>query len=115
MALSTTGEGLFQVLLGIHYTLAMLAAAVIGFGALRGSPFVPKAAVILAAYLGLPNLNTVGGLVGIVLLGGVPRQVMGQVMVSYGLMTLLGVLQLIAFAIGLRCLVNRAWPAQTTA
>ncbi|HET6345564.1 MAG TPA: hypothetical protein VFH51_11575, partial [Myxococcota bacterium] len=60
-------------------------------------PFVPKAAVILAAFLGLPSLMTLSPLAT-----GLISGASGAVLASYGIVVLLGVTQLIAFIVGIQ-------------
>jgi hypothetical protein len=90
-----------QVLGIAHYFLAALAAAAIGHWAWRLRPAAAMAAVVLAAYLGLPNLVTVANLLGTLRSPAPLRAASG-----YGLFVLLGLLQLIALVIGLRRLAG---------
>ena len=101
--LSASWTALPQSLTGIHFSVVMCAAAAVGYGALRRAPWVPKAAVILAAFsVALPNLSTVANLVGSVLSHG-----WAPATASHGVVILLGVSQLIPFVIGIRELQGR--------
>ena len=41
----------------IHFLIVAFAAATVAWGTFRERPWVPKASLVLAAYIGLPNLG----------------------------------------------------------
>jgi hypothetical protein len=97
LSLSSSWSDLPEILRGSHFALAAVAAAVVARGALRRSIWTPKAAVILAAFLGLPHLAYAG-----TFLGSFQSYGSSPVTMSYALVGLLGVCQLVPFVLGLR-------------
>lgn len=96
-SLSAAWDTWSNLLRGGHYVLATAAAVVVARGALRRKAWTPKAAVVVAAFLGLPNLAYLGNLVG-----GFASSGFTPAMLSYSLLSLLGVWQLVPFFVGLR-------------
>jgi hypothetical protein len=92
-----------QVLIGLQLTFGVSACAIIALGAVRRRPWVPKAAICAAAFIGIPNISTVGQLAQLTHAAAGPA-----VVLSYCIALAAATLQLAAFLVGLRHLSSVA-------
>src|SRR5689334_9240154 len=102
LALSLPRGAGFYVFQGLHFATVVVAGLAIASGAWRRGRWVPKAAVLLAAWAGIPTFQGVAAVVGVIRRNPDPA-----VGVSFGMVLWATVCQLVALLIALRTLEIR--------
>lgn len=102
LGLALPWNSLFSVTQGLHFATVFLAALTIGIAAWRRARWVPKATLVLAAWVGIPTFATAAGVVRVL------RTAAGSpVKLSFGMVVLAACCQLGALVIALRHLAFR--------
>ncbi len=96
LGLSLGWRDVDSILRGLHFALIVGAALVVIWGSLRHAPWVPKLAIALAAFAGIPNFMSLGALVQVYSGAGLAALLM------WSWITVANVAQLMALVIALR-------------
>lgn len=94
----------FSVMQGLYFATAVIAAVVIAAGAWRRARWVPKSAILLAAWCGIPTFATLAGFIRGWHQGS-------AVILSFTIVVATTFCQLIALLVALACLRLRDDPA----
>jgi hypothetical protein len=97
LGLSLSWTNPVSIVRGLHFVIVVAGALAIAWGAWRSARWTPKLAIGLAALVGIPNFTTLAAVVQLVVRAAGPA-----VTVSFGLVILAAVSQLVALVIALR-------------
>ena len=92
----------FSIVQGLHFVVVCLAGIAIGVGAWQRARWVPKAAVFLAAWVGIPTFASVAGIIRVVTQHASPA-----VGLSFGMVLLGAICQLLALILAMQGLEER--------
>jgi hypothetical protein len=93
----------FAVTQGLYFVAVVIVATIVSAGAWRRRPWVPKLAVLLAAWCGIPTLATLAGIIRGWNQGP-------AVVLSFSIVVATGLCQLIALLVALQHLQARDTP-----
>ncbi len=97
LGLSLSWTNTVSVVRGLHFVVVVVAAICIAWGAWRLARRTAKAAIVLAALVGIPNFTTLASIVQLVTRAAGPA-----VALSFGLVIVAALCQLAALVLALR-------------